>query len=95
MDMIITGITSSTRAKLVDLIDCIKNVLREYAETARKGVRFSSLSDEVKKVVSGMEEFTFSDFEFRDALRLLEEENYISVIGNKKAPIIRLVAQEI
>jgi DNA replication licensing factor MCM4 len=80
MDMIITGITSSSRAKLVDLIDCIKNVLREYAETARKGVRFSSLSDEVKKVVSGMEEFTFSDFEFRDALRLLEEENYISVI---------------
>ena len=95
MDMIITGITSSTRAKLVDLIDCIKNVLREYAETARKGVRFNSLSDEVRKVVSGMEDFSFSDFEFRDALRLLEEENYISVIGNKKAPIIRLVAQEI
>ena len=95
MDMIITGITSSTRAKLVDLIDCIKNVLREYAETARKGVRFNSLSDEVRKVVSGMEDFSFSDFEFRDALRLLEEENYISVIGNKKAPIIRLVAQDI
>ena len=42
-----------------------------------------------------MEEFTFSDFEFTDALRLLEEENNNNVIGNKKAPIIRLVAQEI
>ena len=93
MDMIITGITSSTRAKLVDLIDCIKSVLREYAETARKGVRFGSLSDEVRKVIG--EDLSFSEFEFRDALRLLEEENYISIIGNKKAPIIRLVAQEI
>jgi hypothetical protein len=42
-----------------------------------------------------MEEFTFSDFEFRDALRLLEEENYISVIWNKNSPIFRLVTQGI
>ena len=69
--------------------------MREYAEIARKDVKFCSFSDEVKKVVSGMEEFTFSDFEFTDALRLLEEENYINAIGNKKTPIIRLVAQEI
>ena len=95
MNMIITDITSSTRAKLGDLIDRIKNVLKEYAETSSKGVRFSSLSDEVKKMVSWMEEFTFRDFEFRDAFRLLEEENYISVIWNKNAPIIRLVAQGI
>ena len=69
--------------------------MREYAEIARKDVKFCSFSDEVKKVVSGMEEFTFSDFEFTDALRLLEEENNNNVIGNKKAPIIRLVAKEI
>ena len=38
---------------------------------------------------------TFSKFEFRNALRLLEEENYITVIENKEAPIIWFVVQEI
>ena len=42
-----------------------------------------------------MEEFTFSNFEFREALRLIEEENYISIIVNNKAHIIRYVDEEI
>lgn len=56
----------------------------------------SSLNDEVKKRVEslGAKTFTFSEFELRDAMRLLEEENIISILGNKRAPTIRLIGYQ-
>jgi hypothetical protein len=51
------------------------------------------LNEEVKKRIEslGTHSFTFSEFELRDALKLLEEENIVALVGNKKAPIIRLI----
>ena len=96
MDLISTGMATSSRVKLNELKDIIKLILRDYAETARKGVKYSSLNDEVKKRINekGSNAFTFSEFEYKDALRLLEDDGYISLLGSRKAPIIRLISVE-
>ena len=36
----------------------------------------------------------FSEYELRDALRLLEEDNVLVVLGNKFTPTIRLIAKQ-
>ena len=96
MDMLQTGITSSSRARMSQLVDIIKIILRDYQENARKGVKFNSLGDEVKKRVNdlGQNTFNYSEFDYRDALKKLEDENIISVLGNRNAPTIRLIARE-
>jgi DNA replicative helicase MCM subunit Mcm2 (Cdc46/Mcm family) len=96
MDMLQTGITSSSRAKLSQLIDIIKTILRDYQENARKGVKFNSLGDEVKKRVNelGQQTFNYSDFDYRDALRKLEDENIVAILGSKNSPTIRLIARD-
>ena len=96
MDMLQTGITSSSRARLSQLIDIIKTILRDYQENARKGVKFNSLGDEVKKRVNdlGQLSFNFSDFDYRDALRKLEDENIVAILGSKNMPTIRLIARD-
>ena len=96
MDMLQTGITSSSRARLSQLIDIIKTILRDYQENARKGVKFNSLGDEVRKRVNdlGQLSFNFSDFDYRDALRKLEDENIVAILGSKNMPTIRLIARD-
>ena len=96
MDMLQTGITSSSRARLSQLIDIIKTILRDYQENARKGVKYNSLGDEVKKRVNelGQQSFNFTDFDYRDALRKLEDENIVAILGSKNMPTIRLIAKD-
>ena len=96
MDLLQTGITSSSRARLSQLIDIIKSILRDYQENARKGVKFNSLGDEVKKRVNelGQQSFNFSDFDYREALRKLEDENIVAILGSKNMPTIRLIAKD-
>ena len=96
MDMLQTGITSSSRARLSQIIDIIKTILRDYQENARKGVKYSSLGDEVRKRVNdlGQQSFNFSDFDYRDALRKLEDENIVAILGSKNMPTIRLIARD-
>jgi hypothetical protein len=89
--------TTSSRAKLTQLSDTIRNILRENSDNAKKGIRQAALVEEVRKRLDNKvkgETFTFSEFELRDALRLLEEENTISLLGNKKAPTIRLIGYQ-
>lgn len=96
MDMITTGVATSSRQKLNVMADNIKNILRDNSDTARKGVKLSSLSEELKKKVDSMgsQAFTFTEYEMRDALRLIEEENMIAILGNKKSPTIRLIGNQ-
>ena len=93
MDMLTTGMTSSSREKLETISGYIKNILRDYEEIARKGVSYNSLRDEIKKVInnSGQSGFVYSDFEFRDSLKILEDEGFILMMGNKRQPTIRLI----
>lgn len=96
MDMITTGVATSSRQKLNVMADNIKNILRDNSDTARKGVKLSSLYEELKKKVDSMgsQAFTFTEYEMRDALRLIEEENMIAILGNKKSPTIRLIGNQ-
>ena len=96
MDLLQTGITSSSRARMSQIVDIIKTILRDYQENARKGVKYNSLGDEVRKRVNelGQQTFNFSDFDYRDALRKLEDENIIAILGSKNAPTIRLIARD-
>ena len=96
MDLLQTGITSSSRARMGQIVDIIKTILRDYQENAKKGVKFNSLQDEVKKRVNdlGQLSFSFSEFDYRDALRKLEDENIVAILGNKNAPTIRLIARD-
>ena len=96
MDLLQTGITSSSRARMGQIVDIIKTILRDYQENARKGVKFNSLQDEVRKRVNdlGQLSFNFSEFDYRDALRKLEDENIVAILGNKNAPTIRLIARD-
>ena len=96
MDLLQTGITSSSRARMSQIVDIIKTILRDYQENARKGVKYNSLGDEVRKRVNelGQQTFNFSDFDYRDALRKLEDENIIAILGSKAMPTIRLIARD-
>ena len=96
MDLLQTGITSSSRARMGQIVDIIKTILRDYQENARKGVKFNSLQDEVRKRVNdlGQLSFSFSEFDYRDALRKLEDENILAILGNKSTPMIRLIARD-
>ena len=58
-------------------------------------MKFVSLAEEVKKRIdSSSQPIQFSEFELRDSLRLLEDENIITIIGNKKTPTIRLIGYQ-
>jgi DNA replication licensing factor MCM4 len=94
MNMISTGITSSTREHVEKLVNCIQKLMRDNYDIARKGIRYVSLYEGVKKEVNdlGMGAFIWSEFEFRDALKVMEDSGNISLLGNKKMPLIRLIS---
>jgi DNA replication licensing factor MCM4 len=96
MDMISTGVTMVSRNKVNELIVIVRGILRDNSEIARKGLKYVSVKEESKKRVNdkGAKGFVFSEFEFRDALRLLEDEGVVSLLGNKKNPIVRLIEFE-
>ena len=96
MDMISTGVTMVSRNKVNELIVIVRGILRDNSELARKGLKFVAVKEESKKRVNdkGAKGFVFSEFEFRDALRLLEDEGVVSLLGNKKNPIVRLIEFE-
>ena len=96
MDLLQTGITSSSRARMGQIVDIIKTILRDYQENARKGVKYNSLGDEIRKRVNelGQQSFNFTDFDYRDALKKLEDENIVAILGSKAMPTIRLIARD-
>lgn len=56
------------------------------------GVSQQSLLEELKKRIVGRIEV--SEYEFKDVLRNMEEDNIISVLGNVKRQFIRYIEQE-
>ena len=96
MDLLQTGITSSSRAKMSKIVDIIKIILRDNQENARKGVKYNSLEEEARKRVNelGQQSFNFSDFDYRDALRKLEDENIVAILGCKNMPTIILMSRD-
>lgn len=96
MDLLATGVGSASRENLKHLIEDIKNLLRDYSETARKGVKLSSIIEEIKRKADslGQKGRKFTEFEIRDAIKILEDDGFIAILGNRKAPTIRLISLE-
>ena len=96
IDMIQTGISTSSKININKLINIIKPILRDFRENTEKGINYNSLKDEVKKRTkdSGNKISDFTEFDFKEALRKLEDENIISLLGYKNLPNIRLFAKD-
>ena len=58
----------------------------------KSGVAFLALLDDIKKKLTSTEENAqeFSEKELLEALKLLEEEDYVVLNGNRKRPIVKL-----
>jgi DNA replication licensing factor MCM4 len=90
MDLLQTGITATSRVKVQETAAFIRQVLAEFKETAKKGIRGRNVFEEVKKkgeTVGG----SFSEIEFYEALKVLEDDGVIATSG-KRNPIIRLIS---
>lgn len=96
MDIITTGQTRTTSQRLKVLTDYITSIPGQFSEKyQQKGqINYGALLDLLqKKAEEGLlgEEKTVTEVEFRDALRVLEEDNVISIYGHMKAPKIKFV----
>ena len=85
MDMLQTGITSSSRARLSQIIDIIKTILRDYQENARKGgVSFFQFIEEINDKLDDKEtpEGLRRIFDlFSEGTDIIKKENVIEICG--------------
>lgn len=93
MDIITTGVSSTSSERVKHIITIIKKIYQDYKDRVRKnGVQYHNLFEFVNTKageIAGSKKNTVSETEFRDALRQLEDENVISLFGHTKAPTIR------
>ena len=97
MDIITTGQTKTSAARLKAITDYIKEIRTTFREKVfQHGLKYGNLLDFINtKSRDGQGvEGVVQESEFRDALRTLEEENVISIFGNTRAPTIRFVQQD-
>lgn len=96
MDIITTGVSSTSSERVKQIINIIKKIFQDYKERVKKsGILYSNLFDFVKnKAEETMgKKQTISEAEYRDALRQLEDENVISLFGHTKTPTIRFIIE--
>lgn len=100
MDLLTTGISTTSKETVTQIVEVIKEVLGAHEDMImKKGLRYWRLFDHVntkiklneQKVTHNKDENMVTDIEFRDALRVLEEEEKISLVGHTQQPTIRLV----
>ena len=94
MDLISTGYTSGVRNKISVITEIIREIIKAQEEAYRKGgIRSKILRDDIKK--KGEEQFeSLSDNEFIEALKILEEEGFLSCFGNKTKGNFTIKLQE-
>jgi hypothetical protein len=100
MDIIATGISSSTTEKVKGVIEIVKNIAVDFHDKVRKqGINYDNLSEFVEKKLREealaarrpMNEKLMQDTELREALRQLEEDAVIQLFGNSRNPTIRFI----
>lgn len=101
MNILGTGTSSISRDKVDEIVKVIKKIIQDNEDIARKGLKYFSLFEDVKNKLnearrnaSNVESFEISEFEYRDALRNLEDEEIVARIGNLKTPLIRLIGHK-
>lgn len=90
MDLIQTGMTATSRVKIQNLTSFMKQVLGEHKDTARRGVKATVLTEELRKKAEIMGE-SVNDHEVQEILKLLEDEQVVTLTGSKQNPTVRLI----
>ena len=90
MDIIASGISSSRREAISSLSTTIKHLLKEDPERARIGISFlqlySDLNIRLKKT-----NMQIGNFEFKNAIRDLEDQQIVGLFGHGSNPRVRLL----
>jgi DNA replicative helicase MCM subunit Mcm2 (Cdc46/Mcm family) len=108
MDIIATGISTSASDKVKAVIDIVKKIQVDFKDRVRKnGIPYYNLwefvqrkmneKDDAKKVhgPGGADKGpAVTESELRDALRQLEDDNYVALFGSSKNPTVRFVQAE-
>lgn len=90
MDILTSGLSTTRREVVSQLSNVIKTLLKEDEERSKSGVKYSNLRDEVE-VRMKRNEMTLNDIDFKNALRELEEQNFIGLYRHHSNPTVRLL----
>jgi DNA replication licensing factor MCM4 len=103
MDIIATGISTSASDKVKVVIDIVKRIQIDFKERVkRNGIPYYNLWEFVQKKMNEKEDAkkvpgqqdkgpSVTESELRDALRQLEDDNFVALFGSNKNPTIRFV----
>lgn len=97
MDILTTGQTKTSAERLKLITEFIKNIQRDFRDKVNQhGLKYGNLLDflntKAKEGLLGPDQNNqVTETEYRDALRVLEEDNVISMFGHTRAPTIRFV----
>jgi DNA replication licensing factor MCM4 len=94
MDIIATGISSAASDKVAKIIDIIKGIKEQHGDKFRtKGIQYVNLYEYIQNQVAKKDGKAITEPELRDALRKLEDDNFISSFGNMRNPTIRFISE--
>lgn len=98
MDIITTGQTKTSEDRLQKICEYIKSLKSKFKDkVGSQGIKYGNLLDFINTKATQNQEVDFGNVletEFRDALRVLEEDNTVSLFGNSRAPTIRFIEHE-
>lgn len=90
MDILTSGLSTTRRDNVVQLSNIIKQLLKEDESRARDGIKYLNLRDEVE-VRMKRNQMTLNDIDFKNAIRELEEQNFVGQYRHSSNPTIRLL----
>lgn len=108
MDIIATGISKTASERVNDIIRIIKQVATDFKDKVRKnGIAYLNLVDFVQRKLNDplqgsgagvanrkVADKTLNESELRDALRQLEDDNFVALFGNSKQPTVRFIQEQ-
>lgn len=100
MDIIATGISSSTTEKVQTIKKIVGNIGVDFKDKVRRsGIIYSNLFEFVERKLredaaqarKNTNDKVLQETELREAIRQLEEENVIQMFGNTRNPTVRFI----
>mmetsp|Transcript_3349 Transcript_3349/g.5162 ORF Transcript_3349/g.5162 Transcript_3349/m.5162 type:complete len:773 (-) Transcript_3349:26-2344(-) len=90
MDMLQTGITSTSRAKIQQVTGLLKQVLSEFKESAKRGIKSRTVMEELRKKTETLG-VSVSEQEYMEVIKILEDDGVLTYTGRKN-PTLRLIS---
>jgi len=92
MDILTSGVSTTRRDTVAQLANVIKNLLKEDEERAKNGIKYLNLKDEVE-VRMKRNDMTINEVDFKNALKELEDQNFVGLYRHNSNPTVRLIEQ--